>query len=86
MRIALSLLTLDPRIAGGTETYARSLTDALRRVGRHEYEVLASRLAPDVGSGLPTVVASGYPTSDTTLGRVRSILGASIATGSGPDA
>jgi glycosyltransferase involved in cell wall biosynthesis len=81
VRVALSLLTLDPRIAGGTETYARALTRTLARGGAHEYVVLASRLAPDVGEGLPTVVATGWPGAGGTGGRVRALVGAALRSG-----
>lgn len=81
MRVALSLVTLDPRIAGGSDTYVRGLTTALAHVGRHEYAVLVSRLAPDAGGGLPTTVAAGFPSTDGTAGRVRSLLGVAARPG-----
>ena len=73
MRVALPLLTLVPGISGGSETYARELCRALARVGEHDYEALVPTLAPDAGSGLPSVVAAGYPASTSTPGRLRAM-------------
>ena len=56
MRVGISLLTLSPGISGGSETYARGLTEALGRSGRHEYTVLAPSRAPDAAGGLRSVV------------------------------
>ena len=73
MRVALPLLTLVPGISGGSETYARELCRALARIGEHDYEALVPTLAPDAGSGLPSVVAAGYPASPSTPGRLRAM-------------
>ena len=81
MRVALSMLTLVPRISGGSETYGRELSGALSRVGRHTYEALVPTLAPDVGAGLPTVVATGYRASATPAGRLRAMTSATIRPG-----
>lgn len=81
MRVGLSLLTLVPGISGGSETYARELLRALARVGTHEYEALVPTLAPDAGGGLPTVVATGYPASTSTPGRLRAMGGAALRPG-----
>jgi glycosyltransferase involved in cell wall biosynthesis len=68
--VGISLLTLVPRISGGSETYARELVRALARVGRLEYQVLAPRLAPDVIDGLPGTTVSTYPAAETVPGRI----------------
>jgi glycosyltransferase involved in cell wall biosynthesis len=81
MRVALSMLTLVPRVSGGSETYARGLAAALDVVGVHEYRVLAPRLAPDAGEGLPTTVAAGFPVSDGGLGRAGSLARAVLRPG-----
>jgi glycosyltransferase involved in cell wall biosynthesis len=81
VRVGLSLLTLVPGISGGSETYARELCRALARVGSHRYEVLVPTLAPEAGGGLETVVATGYPASTTTPGRLRAMAGASTRPG-----
>ena len=79
MRVGLSLLTLVPGISGGSETYARELARALARIGTHDYLALVPPLAPDAGDGLPTIVADEYPSSTTTLGRLRA-----MGVGNGP--
>jgi glycosyltransferase involved in cell wall biosynthesis len=76
--IGISLLTLVPRISGGSETYARELVRALARVGRLEYHVFAPTLAPDAIDGLPGTTVSTYPASRSTLGRVAA-MGAATA-------
>lgn len=49
MLIALNLLYLIPGVVGGTETYARSLIDALARIdSKNEYAVFLSREAADL--------------------------------------
>ena len=55
MRVGISLLTLSPGDAGGSETYARQLAGALGRVGMHDYTVLVPARAKDAAEGLPTV-------------------------------
>jgi glycosyltransferase involved in cell wall biosynthesis len=81
VRVGISLLTLVPGISGGSEIYARALTHALARVGTLEYVVLVPRLAPDAGDGLPTLVATGYPTSVGTAGRLRAMSSATLRPG-----
>jgi glycosyltransferase involved in cell wall biosynthesis len=81
VRIGLSLLTLVPGISGGSETYARELTRALARIGTHEYEVIVPTLAPDAGGGLATLVATSYPASRHTAGRLRAMGTAALRPG-----
>ncbi len=69
MRVGLSLLTLVPRISGGSETYARELARALGAVGAHQYRVLLPRIADDV-EGLPSEVVDEYRASRSTPGRM----------------
>jgi glycosyltransferase involved in cell wall biosynthesis len=69
MRVGLSLLTLVPRISGGSETYARELVRALGRVGEHSYRVLLPTIAPDV-DGLPSQVVREYRASTSMPGRI----------------
>jgi glycosyltransferase involved in cell wall biosynthesis len=69
MRVDISLLTLVPRVSGGSETYARELVRALGRVGDHEYRVLLPGIAADV-EGLPAEVVDEYRSSSTTPGRI----------------
>ena len=75
------MLTLVPRISGGSETYARELAGALSRVGRHTYEAFVPTLAPDAGADLPTVVATQYRASATSAGRLRAMTSAAIRPG-----
>jgi glycosyltransferase involved in cell wall biosynthesis len=70
VRVGLCLLTLVPGALGGSETYVRALTRALEPRDGLEYRVLVSRLAPDAGGGLPTVVAPTYRASTTIRGRL----------------
>ena len=69
MRLGISLLTLVPRISGGSETYARQLVRALGAVGVHEYRVLLPRIAQDV-DGLPSEVVDDYRASRSMPGRM----------------
>lgn len=68
--IGISLLTLVPRISGGSETYARALVRELARVGELEYRVFLPSIAPDAGGGLESIVASTYRASRTMPGRM----------------
>jgi len=68
--IGISLLTLVPRISGGSETYVRALVRALADVGELEYRVFLPSIAPDAGDGLESRVVSSYRASRTTPGRV----------------
>jgi len=78
VRVGLSLLTLVPGVAGGSETYARELVRALGRVGRFEYRVFLPSIAADV-DGLPTELVPEYRASRTTGGRIAGMTQASIA-------
>ena len=69
MQVGLSLLTLVPRISGGSETYARELVRALGRVGANSYRVLLPTIARDV-EGLPSEVVDEYRASSTMPGRI----------------
>jgi glycosyltransferase involved in cell wall biosynthesis len=55
MRVGISLLTLSPGDAGGSETYARQLIRALGRVKTYDYVVLVPARAKDAADGLPAV-------------------------------
>jgi glycosyltransferase involved in cell wall biosynthesis len=68
--VGISLLTLVPRISGGSETYARELVRALARVGRLEYHVFAPKLAPDAIDGLPGTTVKTYPAAESMPGRI----------------
>jgi glycosyltransferase involved in cell wall biosynthesis len=74
--IGISLLTLVPRISGGSETYTRELVRALARVGRLEYHVFAPTLAPDAIDGLPGTIVSTYAASRSMPGRVAAMAAA----------
>lgn len=69
MQVGISLLTLVPRISGGSETYARELVRALGRVGTHSYRVLLPTIARDV-EGLPTDVVGEYRAATSMPGRI----------------
>jgi glycosyltransferase involved in cell wall biosynthesis len=69
LRVGISLLTLVPRISGGSETYARELVRALGRVGEHSYRVLLPTIARDV-DGLPAEVVEEYRASTSMPGRI----------------
>jgi len=55
VRVGISLLTLSPGDAGGSETYARQLIRALARVKTHDYVVIVPARAKDAADGLPSV-------------------------------
>ena len=76
--IGISLLTLVPRISGGSETYARALVQALARVGKLEYRVFLPSIAPDAGDELESRVISSYRASRTMPGRVAAISRATV--------
>ena len=69
MQVGISLLTLVPRISGGSETYARELVRALGRVGQHSYRVLLPTIANDV-DGLPSEIVDEYRASTSMPGRI----------------
>jgi glycosyltransferase involved in cell wall biosynthesis len=69
MQVGISLLTLVPRVSGGSETYARELVRALGRIGDHSYRVLLPTIAPDA-DGLPSEVVDEYRASTSTPGRI----------------
>ena len=81
MRVGISLLTLVPGVSGGSETYARELSAALARVGVHTYEAIVPTIAPDAGDRLSTYVATAYPASTRTAGRLRAMGGAALRRG-----
>lgn len=68
--IGISLLTLVPRISGGSETYVRALVRTLAREGELEYRVFLPSIAPGAGDGLESRVASSYRASRTMPGRI----------------
>ena len=80
MRVGISLLTLIPGVSGGSETYARELSRALGRVGRHEYRLYLPSIASDV-DGLPSETVPEYPASYSTPGRIRAMAQASVLGG-----
>ena len=69
MRVGISLLTLVPRVSGGSETYARELVRALGRAGTSSYRVLVPTIATDV-DGLPTEVVDEYRAARSLPGRI----------------
>jgi glycosyltransferase involved in cell wall biosynthesis len=69
MQVGISLLTLVPRVSGGSETYARELVRALARVGTHSYRVLLPTIAPDV-EGLPSEIVDEYRAAHSMPARV----------------
>ena len=69
MQVGISLLTLVPRVSGGSETYARELVRALGRVGEHSYRVLLPSIASDV-DGLPSEVVDEYRAARSMPGRI----------------
>jgi glycosyltransferase involved in cell wall biosynthesis len=71
--VGISLLTLVPRISGGSETYARELIRALARVGRLDYHAFAPKIAPDAVDGLPGTTVSTYAAARTMPGRMRAM-------------
>jgi glycosyltransferase involved in cell wall biosynthesis len=69
MQVGISLLTLVPRVSGGSETYARELVRALGRVGAHSYRAFLPSIATDV-EGLPSEVVTEYRASASMPGRI----------------
>ena len=80
MHVGISLLTLVPRISGGSETYARELVRALGRVGTNTYLVFLPTIATDV-EGLPSRVVDDYRASRSTAGRLAAMARASVRGG-----
>jgi glycosyltransferase involved in cell wall biosynthesis len=75
------MLTLVPGLVGGSETYARELARALKRVGELDYHVFVPTIAPDAGDGLATTVVRAYGASRTTPGRIMAMARAGLAPG-----
>ncbi|MGZ4385254.1 MAG: glycosyltransferase family 4 protein [Gaiellaceae bacterium] len=71
--IGISLLTLVPGISGGSETYVRSLVQALARVGELDYRVFVPQVAPEAGDGLPSQLVRSYRASRTVPGRMAAL-------------
>lgn len=71
------MLTLSPGRMGGSETYARGLTAALREVGTEDYLVAVPDCAGDAASGLPSVRVGGA----AGAGRIRAIATAATHAG-----
>jgi glycosyltransferase involved in cell wall biosynthesis len=69
MQVGISLLTLVPRVSGGSETYARELVRALGRGGAHSYRTFLPSIATDV-EGLPSEVVTEYRASTSMPGRI----------------
>ena len=69
MHVGISLLTLVPRISGGSETYARELVRTLGRVGEHSYRVFLPSIASDV-DGLPSEIVEEYRAAYSMPGRI----------------
>ena len=79
--IGISLLTLVPRLSGGSETYARELCRALARVGALQYRVFVPAIAPDASDGLPWSVVGGYRASRAMPGRIAAMSLAALRPG-----
>jgi glycosyltransferase involved in cell wall biosynthesis len=62
--VGISLLTLAPGRMGGSERYARGLTAALSRHGRHDYLVAVPPDVPDAAGGLP-LAKTGAPSASS---------------------
>lgn len=69
MQVGISLLTLVPRVSGGSETYARGLVRALGRSGEHSYRTFLPSIAADL-DGLPSEVVHEYRASRSMPGRI----------------
>lgn len=80
--VGISLLTLVPKVVGGSETYARELVRALARVGSLEYRVFTPTVAPDAADGLPGKTVPAYRASLSMPGRVRAMVLATARPGS----
>ena len=76
--IGISLLTLVPGLSGGSETYARELCRALRRVGSLGYRVFVPTISVDAADGLPSSVVSRYRASRTMPGRMAAMSRAAL--------
>jgi glycosyltransferase involved in cell wall biosynthesis len=68
--IGIALLTLVPGEMGGSENATRGVLRGLAAAGTLEYRVLAPRVAPDAGEGLPTEIALEYRRARTHSERV----------------
>jgi glycosyltransferase involved in cell wall biosynthesis len=79
--IGIAMLTLVPRVVGGSETYARELARALARVGELEYHAFVPTIAPDAGDGLPATVVGEYRAARSMPGRIAAMSQAGLAPG-----
>jgi glycosyltransferase involved in cell wall biosynthesis len=77
--IGISLLTLVPRVFGGSAVYASELIRALARVGELDYRVFVPTLAPDAGDGLPSTTVRGYRARSSIPGRAAAMTRASLS-------
>jgi glycosyltransferase involved in cell wall biosynthesis len=81
MFVGIGLLTLVPKRIGGTETYARSLLNALARVGQLDYCAFLPRIAPDAAGELESRVIASYPAGFSNARRSAAMLrGSFVAT------
>jgi glycosyltransferase involved in cell wall biosynthesis len=76
--VGISLLTLVPGLAGGSETYARALCRSLARVGELSYRVFLPDIASDAADGLPWSVVGRYRASRTMPGRIAAMTHAAL--------
>jgi glycosyltransferase involved in cell wall biosynthesis len=75
MTVGISLLTLVPGVVGGSETYARELVGALRRVGEHDYRIFTPTIVDDVDGD----TIRSYPARRTTRGRAFAMARTALA-------
>ena len=75
--VGIALLTLVPGELGGSETYARGLTNALADVGELDYRVLLPSVAAGFATGLESEVATEYRRANTVPQR---LVAMSVAT------
>ena len=77
--VGLSLLTLVPAVVGGSETYARELTLALRRRSTYDYRVYVSPLVDGEKIGGETTTIASYGGGESLPARASAMARAAIA-------
>lgn len=77
--VGLSLLTLVPGVVGGSETYARQLTLALRRRSEFDYRVYVSGLVEGERIGGRTTTIASYGGGESLPARAGAMARAAIA-------
>ncbi|MET3769692.1 glycosyltransferase involved in cell wall biosynthesis [Marisediminicola sp. UYEF4] len=78
LRVALSMLTLVPGGMGGSETYARALTEQLHTTDKVRTTAFVPSTAAGFSRGIPEVVVSSVRVGPSTRGRLAGVASATL--------